>query len=66
MVACTPLGGDAKTVGEFVQRLYQNGVMGFVAGANPTRARFLVPVGAVEKEDIDAVCEIIESTLISM
>ena len=66
MVACTPLGGDATRVGSFVQRLYENGVMSFVAGANPTRARFLVPVGAVEPEDIDEVCTIIESTLMSM
>jgi len=66
MVACTPLGGDAKQVGAFVQRLFENGVIGFIAGANPTRARFLVPVGAVEAEDIDNVCAIIESTLVSM
>lgn len=66
MVACTPLGGDAKRVGAFVQRLFENGVMSFVAGANPTRARFLVPVGAVSESDIDHVCEIVESTLISM
>lgn len=66
MVACTPLDGDAKLVGSFVQRLYGNGVMSFVAGSNPTRARFLVPVGAVEPEDIDKVCTIFESTLVSM
>ena len=66
MVACTPLGGDAKSVGAFVHRLFDEGVMSFVAGANPTRARFLVPVGAVDEADIDAVCEIFESTLVSM
>lgn len=66
MVACTPLGGDAKQVGDFVQRLFQNGVISFVAGANPTRARFLVPVGAVDADDIDKVCAIFESTLVAM
>ncbi|MEM9660058.1 MAG: aminotransferase class III-fold pyridoxal phosphate-dependent enzyme, partial [Planctomycetota bacterium] len=66
MVACTPLGGDAQRVGAFVHRLYENGVMCFVAGANPTRARFLVPVGAVDESDIDEVCSIFESTLIAM
>ena len=65
MVACTPLGGDAKKVGAFIHALFRNGVMGFIAGSNPARARFLVPAGAVELEDIDAAAAIFEQTLLS-
>jgi hypothetical protein len=64
-VACTPFGGDAKRVGGFIQALFLNGVMGFIAGSKPARARFLVPAGAVALEDIDAVAEIFEQTLLS-
>lgn len=64
MVACTPLGGDPKRVGPFIQALFKKGVMGFIAGSNPARARFLVPAGGVEMEDIDAAAEIFEQTLL--
>ena len=63
MVACTPFSGDPAKVGAFVKTLYQRGVMSFVAGANPTRLRFLLPVGAVTEEDIDAVATIMDAVL---
>ena len=63
MVACTPFGGDAGKVLAFVKTLYERGVMSFVAGASPTRLRFLLPIGAVREEDIDAVVEILDQTL---
>ncbi len=63
MVACTPFGGEAPKVQAFVKTLFERGVMSFVAGANPTRLRFLLPVGAVREQDIDAVVEILERTL---
>jgi len=63
MVAFTPLNGEQKTVQEFMQKLFDAGVIGFVAGSNPTRARFLVPAGAITHKDIDHVCKIIEDTL---
>lgn len=63
MVGMTVYKGDAAKSKDFTMRLFDNGVMGFIAGANPTRVRFLVPAGAVEMEDIDKVCEIIEKTL---
>jgi acetylornithine/N-succinyldiaminopimelate aminotransferase len=66
MVAFTPFNGEADKVAKFVQKLFDNGVMSFVAGSQPTRVRFLVPSGVVSMQDIDAVCEIIESTLLTI
>lgn len=64
MVAFTPFGGDFKQVKEFVDNLYHAGIISFICGKDPTRARFLVPVGAVTEEDIDQVCSILEETLL--
>lgn len=64
MIAFTPFDGNAQKVIDFVQRLFTAGVMGFIAGSNPTRVRFLVPGGAITNEDIDKAMEIIEATLL--
>lgn len=37
--------------------------MGFYAGMDPARVRFLIPVGVVSIEDIDNVSAIVEKTL---
>lgn len=66
MVACTPFQGDSAKVTALIHALYHNGVIAFFAGDNPTRARFLLPVGAVEFADIDNVATIFEETLTSM
>jgi len=66
MVAFTPLGGDSAAVQRFVHALFDAGVIGFYAGVQPTRARFLLPVGAVTIEDIDRVAAIVERTLVNM
>jgi len=66
MVACTPFGGDASKVKDFIYALFDNGVIGFIAGANPTRARFLLPIAAITQDDIDQATRIIENTLTSM
>jgi acetylornithine aminotransferase len=46
-----------------VHRLFDAGVLSFIAGEHPTRVRLLVPAGAVTNEDIDHVINIIEETL---
>ncbi len=66
MIAFTPLGGDHEHVTRFVHALFQAGVISFIAGSNPTRVRFLIPVGAVTEQDIDIVCTIIEQVLIDV
>lgn len=63
MIGLTPLDGSADKVKKFLFALFHNGVMGFTAGDNPTRFRFLVPIGCVTTSDIDAVVEILEKTL---
>lgn len=63
MVAFTPFGGnDAKTK-DFTMKLFENGVLSFMAGAAPTRIRFLMPIMATETNHIDEVIAIIEKTL---
>ena len=64
MIAFTPFEGDPEKVKRFIHALFHAGVIGFYAGHNPTRVRFLIPVGAVTFEDIDAVAQILEETLL--
>lgn len=63
MVGMTLFKGDTEKSKEFTFKLFDNGCLSFIAGAKPTRVRFLVPIGAVEEKDIDNVCELIEKTL---
>lgn len=64
MIAFTPFKGEPQSVMNFVHALFDEGVMSFTAGVNPTRVRFLVPAGAVTSTDIDAVIKIIETVLL--
>lgn len=64
MIAFTPFGGHQITVNLFAQKLFEAGVMGFVAGGDPTRLRFLAPLGIVTDEDIAKVMSIVEDTLL--
>ncbi|MDQ7781452.1 MAG: aminotransferase class III-fold pyridoxal phosphate-dependent enzyme [Desulfomonilaceae bacterium] len=66
MVAFTAFGGHAEKVNRFIHALFDAGVIGFYAGADPTRVRFLIPVGAVTFNDIDAAVTITENTLARM
>jgi acetylornithine/N-succinyldiaminopimelate aminotransferase len=63
MIAFTLFNGDFKLVSQFVQDLFQAGVISFIAGNNPTRVRFLAPVGAMTVEAIDEVMKIVEMVL---
>jgi acetylornithine aminotransferase len=65
MVAFTPLGGDPSKVKALLARLFDAGVIAFVAGGNPARARFLVPPGAVEEWHLDEVFGVLDSVLAS-
>jgi acetylornithine/succinyldiaminopimelate/putrescine aminotransferase len=64
MVGMTLLGGDPERVAKFAQDLFDAGIIGFTAGANPTRFRFLPPVGALTIEDINIAMDIFEKTLV--
>lgn len=64
MIAFTPFDGDSQRTTQLVHDLFEAGVISFIAGAQPVRARFLAPFGVVTKQDIDTVCKIVESTLL--
>jgi 4-aminobutyrate aminotransferase-like enzyme len=64
MVAMTVFNGDEPKSKAFTIKLFENGVLSFMASGHPTtRVRFLLPVMATEEKHIDEVCEIIEKTL---
>lgn len=64
MIAFTPFDGDTKKTTECIHALFEAGLICFIAGTSPSRIRFLIPVGAITKEDIDAAAVIIENTLL--
>ncbi len=67
MVAMTTFGGDEPKTKAFTIKLFENGVLSFMASGHPTaRVRFLMPVMAVEEKHIDEVCAVIEKTLNEM
>lgn len=65
MIAFTPFNGDNHLVNRFVHALFEAGVIGFVAGGNPTRVRFLPPGGILQEEEIDQAMEIVKHTLVN-
>ncbi len=66
MIVFTPGDGSPGTAKEFVQRLYDAGVMSFTAGSHPTRVRFLVPLGSTQFDHIDTACQIIDNVVADM
>lgn len=66
MVAFTPFDGSPGAAREVVQALFRAGLMGFVAGHDPSRVRFLVPAGAATDEDVDAACATVEQVLTAL
>ncbi len=63
MIAFTPFDGSEHLVKQFVQKLFSNGVISFVAGSDPTRVRFLPPVGAMSVDDVAPILAILEKTV---
>ena len=67
MVAMTTFKGDEAKTKAFTMKLFENGVLSFMAGGGTTtRVRFLMPVMVTTEQHIDDVCEIIEKTLAGM
>jgi acetylornithine aminotransferase len=66
MIAFTPGDGSSATATAMLGKLYELGLMGFVAGSNPTRLRFLPPPGVTTNVHIDMACQIIEQALQSL
>lgn len=63
MMACTVYDGSIEAAKDFMMRLFKEGVIGFIAGKNPVRCRFLMPIGSVTSDDISQVLHCIERTL---
>ena len=63
MIAFTPFDGSMKRAKEMVNQMYEAGLMSFIAGSNPTRIRFLIPIGSVTEGQIDLALGIIESVV---
>jgi len=67
MVGMTLFNGDEPKSKAFTMKLFENGVLSFLAGGHPTaRVRFLMPVLTTEEKHIDEVCKIIEKTLLEI
>lgn len=66
MIGMTLFKGDLDRSKEFTFKLFENGVLSFIAGTNPTRVRFLLPMGAVTEDDVDKVCQLIDKTIEQM
>jgi len=64
MIAFTPLGGHPDRVAQYLKNLFEAGVIGFIAGGTPAKARFLLPVGGIAEADIDTAFPIIERVLV--
>ncbi len=64
MICFTFKKGEFEASKNFLKRLFTNGAIAFYAGSEPTRIRFLIPVGCTTPQHIDDVVNIIEATLI--
>ena len=63
MMAFQAGSGDGEHAKKAIFDLYEAGLMGFVAGSNPTRIRFLPSPAVVTKEHLSLACDIIEEVL---
>jgi acetylornithine aminotransferase len=63
MIAFTAFDGSSKKTNELIDRLYAAGLMSFMAGGNPSRIRFLLPLGCAENSHIDVACDIIDEVV---
>lgn len=66
MLAFTVHDGSPEVTRQFLDVLFERGVIAFPAGSSPTRVRMLPPLLAIKDDDIDNVCEIIAAVLESL
>ena len=60
MVAFTPLDASVDKAQEMAKEFYKEGLISFIAGGNPARIRFLMPIGCVTTSHIDQALQVIE------
>jgi acetylornithine aminotransferase len=63
MVALTPFDGSAEVASDMAKRLFEAGLMSFMAGGSPSRIRFLMPIGCVTRDHIDLACQILDQVV---
>ncbi len=63
MIGFTPMQGKAEQAKTLVGKLYELGLMSFMAGSSPARVRFLVPIGCVNESHIDQGIAILEQAI---
>ncbi len=63
MIGFTPFQGKFEQARDVTARLYDMGLMSFMAGSNPARVRFLVPLGSVRESHIDEALRILDAAL---
>lgn len=63
MIAFTPFTGNAALATKIAHSLFEEGLICFIAGSDPTRIRMLPPVPVLTEGDVNAACAIIESVL---
>ncbi len=56
---------DKESTIKFIKKLYENGVIAFMAGKTPTRVRFLLPL-SLKDEHIEEIFSIIEKTILEL
>lgn len=66
MTAFTPFEGTPAQAQALVHELFDRGVMSFVAGSNPSRVRFLWPVGVTESAHVSLALEHLEAALANL
>lgn len=60
MVAFTPWDGSEKSAHLLCHTLFEEGIICFIAGENPTRIRFLLPALVMEESHLDLLMQILE------
>jgi 4-aminobutyrate aminotransferase-like enzyme len=63
MIGFTPFDGSDNAAKQLVNSLFQAGLMSFMAGGNPSRVRFLIPLGCVQPTHIDQACKILSQVI---
>lgn len=63
MIAFTPGGGTPEEAKRLMTIMYEEGLLGFLAGSHPTRIRFLPPPAITTRQHIDAAIDLLEQSL---
>lgn len=63
LLAFTPFDGEPQQTARVAKELFEEGLITFLAGQNPSRVRMLAPVPALTAHDLDAVFAIIDKVI---